>query len=67
MSRKSDIRDILDEIQKRGFAVEQRKKTHHWKVTAPNGEITFTSSTPSDHRTIRNFRAWVKRQERTTR
>lgn len=38
-----------------GWKVE-RNKNNHLKFLAPNGNIVFVSSTPSDHRALENIK-----------
>jgi len=55
-----DLRRLLALIEEQGFIVEIRRGGHV-KVTAPTGEVFFTGSSPSDRRSILNFRSQLRR------
>jgi hypothetical protein len=59
MSRR-DMEDLLEEARGLGFTVERASK--HWRLRPPGtGEIIFCPTTPSDHRSVANTRALIKR------
>lgn len=53
-------KDLLKAAKKAGWTVEKRNHGHI-KLTAPNGEFIFTSSTPSDWRATLNLAAHLRR------
>lgn len=55
-----DLRRLLAAVEAQGFTVEMRK-AGHVKVVAPTGEVFFTGSSPSDRRSILNFRSQLRR------
>lgn len=55
-----DLRRLLAAVEDQGFSVEIRR-AGHVKVTAPSGEVFFTGSSPSDRRSILNFRSQLRR------
>lgn len=63
MSALSDQRKRMRELARQGFEVSLTNGSHY-RVVAPNGEVTHTASSPSDRRGHLNFMAWVKRQQR---
>lgn len=64
MSNTSDARDIaamIDKVRKLpGWRVEEGIRMQ-WKVFPPTGAPIFVSKTPTDFRTVRNFRAALRR------
>lgn len=64
MSASSDQRKRMRDLERSGFEVSMTRNGHY-RIVAPNGEIHFTATTPSDHRGIKNLMAWVRRQERS--
>lgn len=57
---KKDLRQFLADLAKLGWGVEYRK-AGHYRLTGPRGQLVFTSSTPSDGRTLLNLQALVRR------
>lgn len=55
-----DLRRLLAAVEDQGFSVEIRR-AGHVKVTAPSGEVFFAGSSPSDRRSILNFRSQLRR------
>lgn len=56
----TDLEALLREAEKQGCRVQQGGN-NHWKIYAPNGTIIVTGSTPSDHRSVLNTRARLRR------
>lgn len=57
----SDLDKLLKQLQRAGWRVE-KTRGGHWKVWSPDGKAqVVTSSTPSDRRSMANFRAQLKR------
>jgi len=55
-----EIKDLVRELQRQGWTVEQRK-SNHFKATPPNGKgCVFFPATPSDWRSIKNTKAKLK-------
>jgi len=52
--------DLLKAATRAGWTVT-RTRGNHIRVTSPTGESTNTGSTPSDYRSVKNFRATLKR------
>lgn len=44
-----------------GWSVTLRRRSGHYRIAAPDGRVYFASSTPSDHRAVRNLRAALRR------
>jgi hypothetical protein len=60
-STKAEIRALRALAEAQGWRV-RRAKTNHWIFLAPDGVGTaWMPSTPSDHRTIRNTKADLRR------
>ncbi len=59
MGRK-EIAQILGELDRQGFEVKMGG-SGHWKVYADNRLITTLPATPSDHRSLRNAIAILRR------
>lgn len=57
MSTKRQIAKILEN---HGYTLKRR--TNHLVWVSPRGQVIVTPSTPSDHRTVKNILAIVKRQ-----
>lgn len=58
MSREID--SLVKELRKQGWTCTKTKRSH-WRLASPTGGLTFCPSTPSDHRSIANTRADVRR------
>lgn len=59
-----DLDAYLKELRKRGYRVERKRRSSHWKIYAPDGRFVSTSSgTPSDWRGLLNLRARVRAVE----
>jgi hypothetical protein len=43
-----------------------RTRGSHYRLVLDNGQSTFTSSTPGDHRALKNIVSQVRRSLRTT-
>ena len=52
----TDLHRILADARDRGWQIE-KTRNGHWRLTGPDRAPLFTGSTPSDWRSIRNFRA----------
>ena len=60
---KHDLERLLRQASASGWRVA-RTRGGHWRLLYPNGGIVVLSSTPSDHRALRNVRAQMRRAER---
>lgn len=60
---KRDVADLLDEARDLGFDVSRAAR--HWRLALPGGPTLFVCKTPSDHRSVANSRAQMKRALRT--
>lgn len=57
-----DLRRLLRQVADLGFEVEQGNRSPHWKVRDNDGKLLVVlSSTASDHRSIKNARAQLRR------
>ena len=54
MTKMKELNKLLSLANDQGWKVE-RAKNNHYKLLAPNGNIVFVSSTPSDHRALQNI------------
>lgn len=55
-----DMKDLIKEYKALGWKVEKGGK--HLKFIPPNGgQIVFCPATPSDHRSVKNTRAFLRR------
>lgn len=60
MTLRKDMEDLVEECRRNGWIISNSGR--HYRLTPPNDEpIVFASKTPSDHRTIQNTRALIKR------
>lgn len=71
MTTKHSIRNYLKVLDDLGVKVIDTTVTgsSHYKITVTsngNRQFFIASRSPSDHKTIRNFRAMVKRWKRST-
>ena len=56
-----EVKDLIRSLRKQGWTVEQTRN-NHWKATAPTGgQPEYIASTPSDHRSLKNTVARLKR------
>jgi predicted RNA binding protein YcfA (HicA-like mRNA interferase family) len=55
-----DLKDLIRDAVAAGFQVA-RTRSNHVKFVAPNGTVIFGPSTPSDHRSLKNVRAKLRR------
>jgi len=62
MSAYSEMKAVLRSLEQQGFTTT-KTRGGHWRVEHPamRGPV-FGAATPSDHRSIKNFLALVKRQ-----
>lgn len=62
MSASSEMKGILRSLEQQGFTAT-RTRRGHWRIDHPamRGPV-FGASTPSDHRSIKNLLALIKRQ-----
>lgn len=63
MTKSSDrkaLKDILGTIELQGWNTEITNGGH-WKLAGPDGQLVFTSTTPGDHRSLKNLRGQLKR------
>lgn len=58
----AEIRKLASRMAKLGYSATITGK-NHVKFVKPGRKPLFTSGTPSDHRTARNFASLVKRSE----
>lgn len=58
-----EIRQTVNEAVERGWTFSMTKG-HHVKMQWKDGSIVFTASTPSDWRSVRNFKANLRRIEK---
>jgi hypothetical protein len=57
----SDLGKLLRSLSRDGYSVA-KSRAGHWKVRDSRGHlIAVASSTPSDHRSLRNFRGALRR------
>jgi len=57
---KKDMKRLIQAAEAAGWVVSRTKK-NHLKFKAPSGAIVIASSTPSDHRSLKNTRAELHR------
>ena len=62
---KHDLKQQLRQAEAHGWQVT-RTRNGHWRLLHPGGGIVVMSSSPSDHRALRNMRAQMRRAERRT-
>ena len=55
-----DLRRLLKAAERAGATVT-RRANNHYRIAIPGGPVVFTSSSPSDHRTLLNTRAALRR------
>jgi predicted RNA binding protein YcfA (HicA-like mRNA interferase family) len=58
-----DLRRLIRDARRRGWHATLTNGGHI-RLTHPNGGLVHTSYTPSDHRSIRNLDAQLRRAER---
>ncbi len=56
-----DIKALITHLEQHGWTCRQRRRGGHWRVTGPNGELAFLSLSPSDHRSLKNVRATLRK------
>lgn len=57
-----EVRKLLTQARDAGCRIVHSKRTSHWKVFSPTGQLlTSMSHTPSDSRGVNNSRAQLKR------
>ncbi len=62
-----DLRHFLRDLKARGWRVEYRKRSSHYRLLPPNGgPPLFMGGTPSDRRALLNCKAAVRRAERAS-
>lgn len=54
-----ETNELIRAVQAQGWTVRRRR--NHIQFCGPNGEIVMTASTPSDHRALKNTKAWLRR------
>lgn len=65
ISHNKEVQQIVQEAEARGWVVERVRKGKHGKLIHPSGlRFVCISSTPSDHRAVKNLRAMIARIER---
>lgn len=55
-----ELRVLFSKATEQGWKIEFTKKSH-FKMFAPDGQLMFCPSTPSDFRSLRNVLAEMKR------
>lgn len=61
------MRKIEHELKREfPFATIETSNGNHYRLRLPNGHSVYTSSTPSDRRSMRNVRAEVRRRLNTS-
>jgi len=56
-----DLRKVLEEAERQGFSVKRTRKGHYQVRNAENVVVAVFSGTASDHRSLRNGIAQLKR------
>lgn len=60
-NHRRELEQLLAELTRhRGWRVAPTRNGHY-KITGPRGVLYHASSTPSDHRSVRNARAYLRR------
>ncbi len=65
--RNKDYESLFKEAERQGWVI-QRTKKNHFRLLCPSEcgqHIVVASSTPSDHRSLRNVRSRMRECERT--
>lgn len=57
---KREMKDIVKTLRSQGWTVTLTR-SNHYRCQSPSGASTWTPSTPSDHRGIKNLRADLRR------
>jgi predicted RNA binding protein YcfA (HicA-like mRNA interferase family) len=57
---KADLKKILKALADQGWKITQRRSSHY-RLQSPNGDVYFAGSTPSDRRAVLNLRADLRR------
>lgn len=57
------VRELLRAVEARGWTVTRTRR--HYRLTYPNGGLVGVPATPSDHRSLKNCAALVRRIERS--
>lgn len=65
MSLRKDVDKVVKDARKRGWTVTTTKRGNHLRLTHPEHGVVFMGSTPSDYRSIQNFKSLLKRKERS--
>jgi hypothetical protein len=66
LSVKKDFAQLRTELEAQGFEFIPRRRSTHLMIKAPNGiGMTSLSSTPSEYRSLKNLRAWARRNMRS--
>lgn len=62
MASKKDVDQVIKVLRAQGWRCELTRN-NHWRLTPPGGGTpVFHSSTPSDHRGIKNLKAILRRR-----
>lgn len=64
MSLAGEMRQLVRRKKKEGWQVERTKKGHLRWIFAATGAIIISAATPSDHRSLLNTMADLKRSEK---
>lgn len=66
MSIKNDMRQIIKAAKKRGWVVEQNRRSGHYMLTWVDGRKVTASLSPSDYHAPKNCAADLKRIENSS-
>jgi predicted RNA binding protein YcfA (HicA-like mRNA interferase family) len=57
-----DVDKVVRQLRRQGYTVTRGRRSGHWQVRDKDGRlVAVTSGTPSDPRSLANFRAQMKR------
>ena len=58
----SDTAKLLRSLRRQGYSVSKARRSGHWHVRDSGGRlVAVAASTPSDSRSLRNFRSQMRR------
>lgn len=55
-----EIKDLIKTVESQGWTVE-RARNNHYKFRGPRGELVVVGNSISDHRGLKNARAYLQR------
>lgn len=66
MSRitRREVQKLLDQEEIKYLSITKSRRNSHFHITLENGQKVIFSSTPSDSRSLANFRAMIRREAR---